>query len=652
MITHLHIDRIEPFAEGLAFGTTGPYVRMWGTARGELDPAHPRNAAIVNLDKAPRNARGRVEYEVDVYFMRPTDLSRGNRKILYEVTNRGRKMLLPVLHEATETSPGAINDPATAADAGNGLAFRQGYTLAWSGWDADAPRAHGGMSMRVPVAMDGDQPIVRTIRDEFVFGTRLPLTRLTAPLSYPAATLDQAQARLTVRRQESATPMVLPADCWAYADARSIKLLPEGTPFQPGSIYDFWYPARDPKVLGIGYAATRDLIAFLRYTTHDAAGQANPLALSSTSTGIRAVLAFGNSQSGRYLREHTALGFNQDEAQRQVFDGVLTNVAGIGKVFLNYEFGQPYRTCTQHEDHLFPENRFPFAHARLTDPVSGETGAVLRGDGFDPFIMEVNTATEYWQKGASLLHTDPTGTRDLDIPPSVRLYLMAGTQHGGRAGLTPVRGTGVHGRNPHNPTPALRALLLALDQWVSDGIEPPPSRVPLCADGTLVALDALRFPPIPGVQPPSQMNGIVVCDDWVHPQVSARKIYPALVPQVDADGNELAGIRLPDIAVPLATYTGWNLYQAPYPEGELCDREGSYLPLALTRAARTAPQDPRLALDERYGNQQGYVQRVREVVQELLQARLLLPEDATRYVEGAARQHPWCRDPGPLRHGS
>jgi hypothetical protein len=638
MLTRLQIDRIEPFADGMSFGAVGSYVRLIGTAYGELDPHHPLHAVIVNLDKAPRNARGRVEYEMDVHIMRPTDVTRGNRRILYEVNNRGRKMLLPVLHDAPETSPGAVNDPAAAADAGNGFAFQRGYTLVWSGWDPDAPRVHHGMGIRVPVATNNGQPLVQTIRDEFVFGTRVPTTRHTALLSYEAATLDQQQARLTVRAREADTRTDIPPERWAYADARSIKLLPEGTPFQPGLIYDFWYPARNLKVLGIGFAATRDLVSFLRYATHDTAGNSNPLALSPTDPGVRAVLAFGNSQSGRYLRTHTALGFNQDETGRRVFDGVLTNVSGIGKVFANFAFGQPYRTSTQHEDHAFPENWFPFAHAVLTDPLTGQTGALLRGDGCDPLIMEVNTSTEYWQKGASLLHTDPLGQRDLELPATVRLYLMAGTQHGGRAGLTAVRGNGVHARNPHNPTPALRALLVALDQWVTEGIEPPASRVPRLATGTLVAPEALRFPVIPGVQVPRRANRIVVLHNWVYPQASPDHAYVALVPQVDADGNEVAGIRLPPLAVPVATYTGWNLYAAPELAGEFCDREGSYLPFALTKAERQAHGDPRLSLQERYGSQAAYVQKVDEVVRALVAERLLLPEDAARYVDEAGRQ--------------
>ena len=246
----------------------------------------------------------------------------------------------------------------------------------------------------------------------------------------------------------------------------------------------------------------------------------NPVARSDAEVGLRAVLAFGNSQSGRYLRHHTSLGFNQDEEQRKVFDGVLTNVAGIGKVFTNTPFGQPFRTGTQHEDHAFPENWLPFAHAPQTDPYTGQSHALLRGDGFDPLIIEVNTSTEYWQKGASLLHTDLPGQADLGdaIPDTVRLFLMAGTQHGGRAGLTPVQGNGLQPRNPHNPTPALRALLVALEQWVVDGVAPPPSRIPTLADGTLVSPEALAFPAIPGVETPRQMNVIAARSDWVHPE--------------------------------------------------------------------------------------------------------------------------------------
>jgi hypothetical protein len=579
-----------------------------------------------------------VEYDTDVYLMRPANPGRGNGKILCEITNRGRKLLPVVLHEAPAPAAGAINDPATVADAGNGFAFRAGYTLVWNGWDPDAPRPNTGMRIRVPVATDGGAPIVKTIRDEFVFGTRLPATRPTAPLSYEAASLDQGQARLTVRSREGDPATEIPPDRWAYADARSLKLLPEGTPFQPGLIYDFRYPAKDPKVLGIGFAATRDLVSFLRYEARDTAGTANPIALGQPAPGIGAALAFGISQAGRYLRNHIELGFNRDEAGRKVFDGVLSHVAGIGKVFANFEFGQPNRTNTQHEDHHFPENHFPFAHAPLADPITGHTGALLRGDGFDPLVIETNTSTEYWQKGACLLHTDPLGTRDITIPPSVRLYLIAGTQHGGRAGMTASTGNGLHPRNPHNPAPALRALVLALDRWATQGIEPPPSRVPTVAGGTLVPASQLHFPAIPGIRVARVTNHIVLFGDWVYPRHLPEKAYTVLVPQVDGDGNEIAGIRLPSIAVPLATHTGWNLYKAPYPEGELCDREGTFVPFTRTREERVGKHDPRPSLAERYGSHEVYEKRVEEAVRDLAGAQLLLPEDAERFLDEAAQK--------------
>ena len=640
-IVRLTIDRVEPFAGGMEFAPTGSYVRLAGTAAGELDPSHPVNAGIVNLDRAPRNARGLVEYEVDFYLMRPTELTRGNRKILYEVVNRGRKFLLHWLHEAPATSPGAVNDPATAAHAGNGFALREGYTLVWSGWEPEVARSSGALGARLPVATADGVPIIKTIRDEFVFGTRVPGGRATAPLSHEAATPQPGWGRLAVRARESDPATEIPASGWAFGDARSIKLLPEGTAFRPGLIYDFWYPAKNPRVLGIGYAATRDLVAFLRYETADTQGTPNPLALSAGATGIRAALAIGISQSGRYLRDHIHQGFNQDENRRRVFDGVLAHAAGAGRVFANVEFGQPARTSTQHEDHHFPEAAFPFAHGLSSDPVTGRTGALLRGDGFDPLVIEVNTSTEYWQKGASLLHTDPLGARDVDVPGSVRLYLIAGTQHGGRAGLLPTAGNCLLPRNPHNPAPALRALVVALDRWATAGLEPPVTRVPTLGAGTLAPAERLEFPAVPGMRVPRAGNHLVPFGDWVNPQHVPGQAYVTLVPRVAGDGNEVAGVRLPGVAAPLGTYTGWNVYRAPYPEGELCDREGSFIPFARTRAEREAAGDPRPSLEERYGNQEGYLRRVTEVVRDLLRARFLLPDDAARYVDEAARRDPF-----------
>ncbi len=627
-VTEINTIAVEPFAEGSNFGETGAYERVRGTFKGELDPADARNKVIVNLDKAPRNARGRVEYEADFFIMRPVDAARGNHRILYDVTNRGRKVIHWRLMDGRPKSVASANDPKNPEDAGNGLFFRRGYTLVWSGWDSEAPRASNGMSMSAVIATDNGKPIVRAIRDEIIVETRdrsdppkagEPPRKKTLKLYYDAATLDQSEARLTMRRGEKDARVEIPASQWAYAGSRAIELLPAGTNPEPGVIYEFHYKAKDPRVLGVGLAATRDLISFLRSAAVDAKGNANPL------KGITGTLAFGASQSGRFLRDFVYLGFNQDESARKVFDGVYAHTAGAGGVFLNYEFGQPNRTSTQHEDHTFPENVFPFSAARVTDPVTGKTDGLLRNDGFDPLWMETNTSTEYWQKGASLTITDPLGKQDLQLPPNARAYLLAGTQHAGAAWQTPTRGQCVNPRNPHSPTPAQRALLIALDEWAA-GKQPPATNTPTLKDRTFTTIDDYKFPAIPGIKVASRINEQGVLSDWVKPVFEVR--YPTLITQINADGNEIAGIQLPEIAVPLATHTGWNEYAKPHPEGELCDRDGTYAPFAATRTERETKNDPRLSLEERYGDHAGYLQKFSEVAERLIAARLLLREDA------------------------
>jgi hypothetical protein len=632
MLTEIKITAIEPFADGAAFGNTGAYERVRGTFKGALDPADTRNKVIVNIDKAPRNAAGRVEYDGEFFVLRPADAARGSGKLLYDVVNRGRKGMHTRFMDAIPASLADSNDPKTMTDAGNGFLLRRGYTLVWSSLDQDAPKANNNLSLSTVYATNNGTPIEKIIRDEIVADTRAraPASKdapkwKTLRLTHEAATLDQSKAKLTTRRNEADPRVEVPASGWKYVSAREIALLPEGTNPQPGTLYEIHYPAKNPKVLGLGFAAVRDLVSHLR----------NDASAGNPARGVKATLAYGSSWSGRFLRDYIHQGFNQDESARKVFDGVMAHIAGGGGVFMNYEFGQPVRTSTQHEDRAFPETQFPFSAARLADPHSGRTDALLRNDGFDPLLIETNTSTEYWQKGASLLTTDPLGARDVELPANARAYLVASTQHGGTAGLRPAYGSCVNLRNPHSPNPALRALLVALDEWVSTGKAPPASRVPRLADGTLVTPREVRFPAIPGLQKFTGMNDIRLLRDWIKPDVDASKVYGARVPQVDTDGNEISGIRLPDIAVPLATYTGWNLYKTPFPEGELCDRDGSYVPLAVTRAEREAKKDPRPSLEERYGSHASYVQKVGEAAQKLVAERLLLQEDAERLVERA-----------------
>lgn len=623
-VTDIQVKTVEPFAAGTAFGDAGAYERVTGVFRGELDPQDARNRVIVNLDRAPRNARGHVEYEADFFILRPVDPARRTGTLLYDVVNRGRMYVHWRLMDAKLATAASGNDPRTPEDAGNGLLLRRGYTLVWSGWDPDAPRTNNGLAMKPVIATDSGTPIVRTIRDELVNGTRSPL-RETFRLTHEAASLDTTQATLTVRRRESDERRPIPSDGWRYVNAREIRLLPEGTRPEPGSLYELHYPATNPRVLGIGMAATRDFVAHLR----SVAGEINP-----AGGPFRTALAFGVSQSGRFLRDFVREGFNQDENGRKVFDGMLAHTAGVGGVFLNAEFGQPARTNTQHEDHTFPENAFPFSTARMKDPVTGRDGSLLRGDGYDPLWMETNTSTEYWQKGASLLVTDPLGERDVTLPDQARAYLIAGTQHGGQAWMRSTPGSCMNPRNPHSPTPALRALVVALEAWTR-GTPPPPSQTPRIADRTFTAVDRHDFPALPGITVARRVNDIGVLRDWVKPVMDMARPYRVLVPAVDADGNETSGIRLPDIAVPLATYTGWNLYRSPHPEGELCDRDGTYSPFPATATERAQRNDPRASLAERYGSHAEYVRRYEAHARALVAARLLLPEDAEALIARA-----------------
>jgi len=622
VLISLDVEKIEPLADGAAFGEVGAYERVIAVARGEVDPSLPGNSGIALIDKAPRNADGKVEYATGVFILRPKDAARGNGRILYEVNNRGRKMLFGNIADG----PQGVNDPRTLADLGNAFPLRLGYTIVWSGWDPDAPRANMGLALTAPVATDNGRPIVQTIREEWVSGTRLGVLEVFK-LSHEAATLEQTRARLTVRERADDEPRELPLNQWSFVDARAIKLR-EGTKAKPGFLYEFHYEARNPKVQGLGFAATRDVVSWLRHA---------PEAVKATGRPMTHALAIGFSQAGRYLRNHVSEGFNRDEQGRRVFDGIHSHIAGVGRVFFDTPFAQPARTNTQHEDHDFPENEFPFSTATLSDPLTGRSGSLFRGDGSDPLLIETNTSTEYWQKGASLLHTDPLGTQDVTLPENARVYMIAGTQHGGRAGATTDPGPNLNPRNPHNPMPAVRALLVALDAWVVSGKAPPASRVPSVAAGTLVEPGKTGFPAVPGAAIVRTTNVVAPPGDWVKP-VASDKAYRTLVSKVDADGNEAAGIRLPDIAVPLATYTGWNEYKPPYPAGEIADRDGSCLPFPIDKAAREASNDPRPSIGERYRSGADYLARVQAVVTQLMADRLLLAEDAERYLDRARRE--------------
>jgi hypothetical protein len=625
----IRIDSIESFAEGRSFGKVGSYERLKGVARGQLDPLAPQNSSIVDLAKAPRNARGLVEYEVDVDILRPADPACGSGVLFHEVTNRGNKILGRLLHGVLSPNPIDLNDPKTAAHAGNGFLFERGATIIWAGWDPTVGSRDATMTVRFPLALENDKPMVRRIREEFQVGKRIPDTFKTVALTYPAASLDKSKARLMMRDREGDPRVEIPRDTWEFVDARHVRLLPEGKGLKPLTIYEFWYEATNSHVTGISFAMTRDLISFLR---NDAA---SPLA----KRGLNRAIGFGISQSARFLRHFIELGMNRDLAGRRVFDGVFAHTGGAAKIFANHSFAEPNRTASQHHDRLHPDAWYPFSTATTADPFTGRNESLFRSDGSDPRFIQTNTSAEYWNKGGSLLTVDALGKTDLTLPDNSRVYMIAGTQH---ASSPPAaeRGPLANQGNPQSVAPAIRALMDVMFSWVTDGVPPPPSRAPSLRDRTAVSVEKIRFPHAPDFATPRCVNVITTPVDWIDPPGSPdievakpEGEYAVLVSAVDADGNETSGIRLPPVGVPLATYTGWNVYR-DLPD-ELGDRDGTYVPFAVTKAERRRSGDRRLSLEERYGSLDDYVAKVRAYCDRLVAERLLLPVDAKAYVDAA-----------------
>ena len=658
-VTHIEIDRVEsPTFAGRAFGAVGQYEKIAGRAFGAVDPGATENAAIVNLELAATDSAGRVSYSTDFVILRPRDPTKGNRTLFYGVLNRGNKIDLVLLNDVPYGP--STNTPHTATDAGNGFLMRHGYTIVWSGWQARGtagaqccvPDTPGVMGAALPVALEKGRPLSGPVRDLFV--GRQQTEPQTASLSYPVLSTDPRLMQVSVRaraRGEQPQPIPVCAQsgqaerCWQFAGEQTVRLQPG---FESGVLYEFAYTGKNPPVLGLGFAVTRDVVSFLRYETADERGTANPLRLNEHDTGIHKALAFGISQAGRYLQEHVWAGFNQDEHKRSVFDGLIADIGGAGKTFSNFSFGQPGRTQGGHQDFGFPENWFPFAYGTQHDPLTGKHDGLLRagsgqpGDGFDPLIMVTNTASEYWRKSASLLHTDSHGN-DVPIPDTVRLYFFASTQHFAlhpapittSLGQRLAKGPCTQEHNPAFRGPVMRALLLALHTWVHEGSSPPASRIPTRRAGTLVSAQdsAASFPSIPGLTHIDDLNPTLVTHT-----AGDRARYTSLVPKTDADGNDLAGIRLPDIAAPLGTSTGWAV-RADVP-GAMCGNWGQFIPFTRTKAEREASGDPRPSLAERYPSRAAYVDAIRRSVAALQDQGLLLADDAAAYIAEAERTAP------------
>lgn len=639
-ITRIEITSTEsPTFEGTSFGDAGQYEKLRGRAFGEVDPnAFPDNK-ITDIKLAPRNSRGMVEYSTEIIILRPIDAAKGNHRLFYELSNRGTVLALRVLNNGPGAAPTRTDYPSTAADAGNGFLMRQGYTMLFSGWDTTAPPGGGRLLTTVPIAKNPDgSSIVGPALEELIFDN---VTTQVGRLTYPAATLDQTQAMLTVRTHYADTPVEIPASGWEYVTNRSIRLLPAGTTFAPGRLYEFKYPATDPTVAGLSFAIVRDLSAFFKNADADDAGNPNPIAGQA-----KLVYANATSQPARLLRDYIDLGFNQVGRHGKAIDGILNWIAGGSGGFFNYRFAQPFRTHRQHIARYTPERIFPFAWQLLFDPVTKQLdGRIVRCTltRTCPKIIEANSANEYWVKGGSLLHTDTRGHDLLREPRDVRLYFFSSYPHLPSAGTIPICQQPL---NPLTPGIGMRPLLVDLDDWVSRHRAPPRSRLPRRVNGTLVpSLPQAQegFPNIPGVT----YNGLMTTGDLFDfgPQFKQGILttlppiitspYPVFVPKTDEDGNDIAGVRFPNVAVPTATYTGWALRTAAFAGDDLCDAFGQRIPFAQTKAERLAKGDPRLSIEERYPTHENYVNKVAKAARKLERERFLVPEDVDQTIQAA-----------------
>jgi hypothetical protein len=642
-VTALEIKTRSPFAQGTAFGDVGPYEQLDGTVHFAVDPDHPRHAGITDLKLAPRDAQGLVQCAADFRMLKPVNLQDGNQRLLLDIVNRGNPTVLT-----------NFNSAVGRMDPGNGFLMRQGYTVLWVGWQDDVPAVAGMIRINVPEAVDaGGQPISGKIAVTFQLDVQVQVQLLSDRLHrpHPAEDLNDRDATLTVQDHEDAPPQTIPREQWSFARLEGDRVVPDATHiylasgFLPGKVYRVVYTTTGAPVIGLGLLAARDMVSFLRYGSER---EGNPCA-----GHIQYAFSFGRSQSGRFLRHLLYLGLNEDERDRIVFDGMIPLVAGGGRGEFNQRFGQP-----SNSNKYSVKNLFPFHDTIQTDPETGRTdGLLARLDarGKTPKVFFINTSAEYWNGHAALTHTDLDGKHDLAPSEAVRIYHFAGTQHGPGNLLLTDTGAADDSRGQQRPNsvdyrPLLRAALVNLDRWVTEGQAPPPNLHPCLEDGTAVppAQTAATFQALPGVQFPAHLRSIARLDfgpgvnegktTLLPPKVG--KPYPNLVSAVDKDGNELAGIRLPDITVPLATYTGWNLR---HPDiggpGQTLSLLGSTIPFPATEAERQAAGDPRPSIEERYLSKEDYLGRVKQAAEALVQQGYLLADDLPTVAEQASQRY-------------
>lgn len=645
-VTGLEIRTRGPYEDGREFGSAGAYERIDGTLHFAVDPGHPANRTIVDLDLVPRDEQGRVRFKSDFTLLTPRDQNRGNGGALVELPNRGRKLIPRHFNRAAAETP-----PTARIPDGDGFLFRHGYTVAWIGWQWDVFRDDALMGLDAPHALIEGRPVqglaVVEIHPTLSEKTRLLANRLHRP--NPVADLEDPNAVLTVRDWEDGPDTTIPRERWRFARETSDGVVPSNEHvyladgFEPGKLYHVIYTAEGAPVVGTGLLAVRDVASFLK-----SAGESNPVAGS-----IKKVYGFGMSQTGRMLRHYLYLGLNVDEDGNMAYDGLIPHVAGARRGEFNHRFAQPSVQSTPGFGH-----NFPFADEEMEDIYSPSGDGLLsrqRAAGHVPKIIYINTSAEYWRGDNSLMHTDPAGKRDIDPSPESRIYLFAGTQHGpGGVPQTDFNpndgGRGRYGFNTVEYTPLLRAALINLDQWVSNGTEPPQSAYPRIADGSAVSpvqvLEHFRDIPEMHIPDPERLPALRQVDlgpdadhGIAHYPVTEGERYPAYVSNVDTDGNEIAGLRLPDLTVPLGTHAGWNPRHPDTgaPE-QIMSMQGFTQFFARTQAEREASDDPRPSIEERYQSKDVYLAEVRNQAELLAHDRYVLPEDVDLIVADAAER--------------
>lgn len=628
-VRSVEITERTPVLNGQAFGNTGAYERVAGRVHFGLDPKLAANRIVRDLDFAIVNPAGEVECVADFYLFKPVDPAKSNGTVLFEVSNRGGKGMLSRFTFAR----------GQADEFGDKSVLEQGYTLVWLGWEWDIPASNRtALHFTAPHFRPGALPAEGLVKSEFV-GDRTVTSFRLGDRTQDAIPVAKAIG-LYVADQKGAVKAI-PAAKWKLSDdGQSVEM---ASGFEAGELYEFVYQGKDPVVAGTGLAAMRDWISYLKYGGPDTA-------LADLPKATKRAIGFGISQSGRLLREFLYDGFNADEKGRKVFDGVWADVAGAGRGSFNFRYAQPSRDGWPYLNVYYPTDVFPFTDVTETDPLTRKADGLLvraRAGNVVPKIFFTNDSSEYWGRIASLIHISADGKQDVPVSPETRVYFLAGVQHMPRS--LPIAKTAAvrYDANPVDHRPIQRALLAAMQAWIKDGTAPPESVYPKLATGQLTPVDGLKFPTLAGVDTPKHPRAALRMDfgrDFESRGVVLKEppaitgSFPVLVPQVDADGIDLGGIRLPEVAVPLATITGWNL-RAPgkgAPE-ELAEFLGSIFPFAKTKEAREQAHDARLSIAERYSSREDYVKRATTAADNLVSHRLLLPQDRDWAVERAAR---------------